>query len=82
MSVRLPRQKPFRFSIQASEPPGGFTGSADDGDSKRIDDEIVLAAPADTDILPNDLPDTEVAAIVALGATDGFINRSTLVKTK
>lgn len=31
MSVRLPRTKPFRFSIQASAPPGGFTGSADDG---------------------------------------------------
>ena len=44
-------------------------GSADGGDSKQIDDEIVLTAPADTDILPNDLPDTEVAAIVALGAT-------------
>jgi probable F420-dependent oxidoreductase len=35
MSVRLPRQKPFRFSIQAREPPGGFTGSADDGDRWR-----------------------------------------------
>ena len=44
-------------------------GSADGGDSKQIDDEIVLTAPADTDILPRDLPDTEVAAIVALGAT-------------
>ena len=33
-------------------------GSADGGDSKQIDDEIVLTAPADTDILPNDLPDT------------------------
>lgn len=31
MSVRLPRTKPFRFSIQASSPPGGFTGTADDG---------------------------------------------------
>ena len=44
-------------------------GGADGGDSLKIDDEIVLAAPADTDILPNDLPDNEVAAIVALGAT-------------
>ena len=35
MSVTLPRQKPFRFSIQASEPPGGFTGTADDGDRWR-----------------------------------------------
>ena len=31
MSIRLPRTKPFRFSIQASAPPGGFTGTADDG---------------------------------------------------
>jgi probable F420-dependent oxidoreductase len=35
MSVTLPRRKPFRFSIQASEPPGGFTGTADDGDRWR-----------------------------------------------
>jgi probable F420-dependent oxidoreductase len=35
MSIRLPRQKPFRFSIQASAPPGGFTGSAADGDRWR-----------------------------------------------
>ena len=44
-------------------------GGADGGDLQQIDDEIVLAAPADTGILPDDLPDTEVAAIVALGAT-------------
>lgn len=31
MSIRLPRTKPFRFSIQASSPPGGFTGTAEDG---------------------------------------------------
>jgi len=31
MSLKLPRQKPFKFSIQSSSPPGGFTGSADDG---------------------------------------------------
>ena len=35
MSVRLPRTKPFRFSIQASAPPGGFTGTAADGDAWR-----------------------------------------------
>lgn len=35
MSVRLPRPKPFRFSIQASAPPGGFTGTAADGDAWR-----------------------------------------------
>lgn len=35
MSIRLPRQKPFRFSVQASAPPGGFTGTADDGDQWR-----------------------------------------------
>ena len=35
----------------------------------KLTTRSVLAAPADTDILPNDLPDTEVAAIVALGAT-------------
>jgi probable F420-dependent oxidoreductase len=35
MSVRLPRPKPFRFSIQASAPPGGFTGTAADGPAWR-----------------------------------------------
>lgn len=39
------------------------------GDSQQPDDEIVLTAPADTETLPDDLPDTEVVAIVALGAT-------------
>lgn len=33
-------------------------GGVEIGDSQQIDDEIVLAAPADTDNLPNDLPDT------------------------
>jgi probable F420-dependent oxidoreductase len=31
MSIRLPRRRPFRFSVQASSPPGGFTGTVDDG---------------------------------------------------
>lgn len=35
MTVVLPRPKPFRFGIQASSPPGGFTGTAADGDSWR-----------------------------------------------
>lgn len=35
MTVRLPRQKPFRFSIQASAPPAGFTRTAADGDAWR-----------------------------------------------
>jgi len=35
MSIRLPRPKPFRFSIQASAPPGGFTGTAADGPAWR-----------------------------------------------
>ncbi len=35
----------------------------------KLTTRSVLAAPSDTDILPNDRPETEVAAIVALGAT-------------
>ena len=34
-AVPLPRPKPFRFGVQASAPPGGFTGSAADGDRWR-----------------------------------------------
>lgn len=44
-------------------------GGSNIGDSQQPDNEIVLTAPADTGILPDDLPDTEVAAIVALGTT-------------
>lgn len=33
--VPLPRRKPFRFGVQASSPPGGFTGTAADGDAWR-----------------------------------------------
>jgi probable F420-dependent oxidoreductase len=35
MSAPLPRQKPFRFGVQASGPPGGFAGGADAGDRWR-----------------------------------------------
>lgn len=66
------RQKPLmrtRLVVITSLVVISACGGADGGDSLKIDDEIVLAAPADTDMLPNDLPDTEVAAIVALGAT-------------
>jgi probable F420-dependent oxidoreductase len=35
MTVALPRRKPFRFGVQASSPPGGFTGTAADGDRWR-----------------------------------------------
>ena len=43
MTVPLPRRKPFRFGVQASAPPGGFTGAADDGDrwralARRVED--------------------------------------------
>ncbi len=31
MTVPLPRRRPFRFGVQASAPPGGFTGTVDDG---------------------------------------------------
>ncbi|MCU0311103.1 MAG: TIGR03621 family F420-dependent LLM class oxidoreductase [Acidimicrobiales bacterium] len=34
-TVPLPRTKPFRFGVQASAPPGGFTGTAADGDAWR-----------------------------------------------
>ncbi len=39
------------------------------GDTASSEDEIILAAPTDTAALPTSLPDSEVAAIVALGAT-------------
>ena len=70
--MTLQRQRPpmrTRLVVITSLVVISACGSADGGDSKQIDDEIVLTAPADTDILPSDLPDTEVAAIVALGAT-------------
>ena len=35
MSAPLPTRKPFRFGVQASSPPGGFTGAASDGDRWR-----------------------------------------------
>ncbi len=35
MTVPLPRRKPFRFGLQASNPPGGFTGTSADGDRWR-----------------------------------------------
>jgi probable F420-dependent oxidoreductase len=35
MTVPLPRTKPFRFGVQASSPPGGFTGTEADGRSWR-----------------------------------------------
>jgi probable F420-dependent oxidoreductase len=35
MSAPLPRRRPFRFGVQASNPPGGFTGTAADGDHWR-----------------------------------------------
>jgi probable F420-dependent oxidoreductase len=31
MSVPLPRRRRFRFGVQASNPPGGFAGTGDDG---------------------------------------------------
>ena len=37
--------------------------------SQQTDDGIVFTAPADTDTLATDLPESEVAAIIALGAT-------------
>src|SRR6478736_2696421 len=35
MTAPLPRRKPFRFGVQASNPPGGFAGGADAGDRWR-----------------------------------------------
>jgi hypothetical protein len=43
--------------------------NSDAGSSQQNDDGIILAAPSDTDTLSNDLPESEVAAIIALGAT-------------
>lgn len=44
-------------------------GRSGSGDSASEDDDIILAAPVDTDVLPAALPVSEVAAIVALGET-------------
>lgn len=44
-------------------------GGSGSQDSAPQDDGIILAAPADTDALPAALPESEVAAIVALGET-------------
>ena len=44
-------------------------GDSDPGSSQQTDDGIVFTAPADTDTLATDLPESEVAAIIALGAT-------------
>lgn len=44
-------------------------GGSGSEDSASEDDDIILAAPADTDALPAALPESEVAAIVALGET-------------
>ena len=43
---------------------------SDTGGSQQTDDGIVFTAPADTDTLATDLTESEVAAIIALGATD------------
>ena len=47
----------------------GACGGSGASDSQQADDEIVLAAPLETSALPDNLPDSEVSAIVALGAT-------------
>jgi hypothetical protein len=39
------------------------------GGSQQADDGFICTAPANTDTLSNDLPESEVAAIVAFGAT-------------
>ena len=43
--------------------------NSDTGGSQQTDDGFIFTAPANTDTLSNDLPENEVAAIVALGAT-------------
>ena len=43
--------------------------NSDTGGSQQTDDGFIFTAPANTDTLSNDLPESEVAAIVALGAT-------------
>ena len=44
-------------------------GGSGSDDSASQDDDIILAAPTNTAVLPAALPESEVAAIVALGAT-------------
>ena len=44
-------------------------GGSGSEDSASEEDDIILAAPTDTAVLPAALPEAEVAAIVALGAT-------------
>lgn len=43
--------------------------NSDTGSSQQTDDGFIFTAPANTDTLSNDLPESEVTAIVALGAT-------------
>ncbi len=44
-------------------------GNSDSDSSQQADDGFIFTAPADTDTLPSDLPESEVAAIISLGAT-------------
>jgi len=44
-------------------------GNSDSDSSQQADDGFIFTAPADTDTLPSDLPESEVAAIIALGTT-------------
>jgi hypothetical protein len=68
----MQRQRPLiwtRHVIIASLVALSACSNSDTGSSQQTDDGFIFTAPANTDTLSNDLPENEVAAIVALGAT-------------
>ncbi|MEY3070681.1 MAG: hypothetical protein RL473_788, partial [Actinomycetota bacterium] len=68
----MQQQKPLmwtRVFVIASLVALSACSDSDTGSSQQTDEGFVFTAPADTDTLSNDLPESEVAAIVALGAT-------------
>ena len=71
--MTMQKQRPVmwtRLFVIASLTALSACSDSDTGDSQQIDGGIVFTAPADTDTLATDLPESEVAAIIALGATD------------
>jgi hypothetical protein len=70
--MTMQQQRPLMWTrafIIASLVALSACSNSDTGGSQQTDDGFVFKAPADTSSLSNDLPESEVAAIVALGAT-------------
>ena len=71
--MTMQKQRPVmwtRLFVIASLAALSACSDSDTSSSRQTDDGIVFTAPADTDTLATDLPESEVAAIIALGATD------------